>query len=135
MSERLRRFAARLGDVELFSVELLDEGSEGFSAAVPDLAIFTFGKSEQQALDRLSLHVWEKYQDLLSSPIPLNENEQRFLQLYRTRIIPALVEQSLRSTPRGDGFWRRLINSLQGADPWRSGFLENLKTSLRPSAG
>jgi hypothetical protein len=83
----------------IFTIEILDERPVGFSVAVPELAIYTFGKTEKQAIERVLRHVVEKYEDLLNSPIPLNENEKQFLNLYRTKIIPALFEERLRHSP------------------------------------
>ncbi len=88
--DKFKSHIVSLGEMDLFSVELLDERPVGFSVSVPELAIYTFSETEDQAIERVLLHVVEKYQDLLSSPIPLNENELEFLKLYRTRIIPAL---------------------------------------------
>ena len=90
MPDKLKRYVVSLEGVDLFTIELLDERPTGFSVSVPELAIYTFGKTEEQAIERIFTHVWEKYEDLLDSPIPLNENEQRFLQLYRTKIIPVI---------------------------------------------
>lgn len=100
MPDEFRVHRVSLAGQDLFTIELLDERPVGFSARVPDLAIYTFGATEEQALDRVFTHVLEKYEDLLNSPIPLNENEREFLRLYRTKIIPALVEQNLWQTPR-----------------------------------
>jgi predicted RNase H-like HicB family nuclease len=121
-----------VGGQDLFTIELLDERPGGFSACVPELAIFTFGQTEEQALERVFSHVLEKYEDLLASPIPLNENEQAFLVLYRTKIIPTLVEQNLHQPPR-PGFWKRLRRFFSGEDGWRAAFLESLKTSSKLS--
>ncbi len=132
MPGELKVHSISLAGQDLFTIELLDERPVGFSARVPELAIYTFGATEKQALDRAFTHVLEKYEDLLNSPIPLNENEQEFLRLYRTKIIPALVEQNLWQAPRL-GFWQRLRRLLNGGDLWRIAFLESLKTSLEPS--
>lgn len=94
----------------LFTTELLDERPEGFSACVPELGIYTFGSTEEQALRRVHKHVVEKYQDLLNSPTPLNENEEAYLRHYHTEIVPALVEASLRAgTPADTRRWRNLM--------------------------
>jgi len=89
MKQSCETYTISMTGQDLFTVEVLDERPVGFSVCVPELAIYTFGKTEEQALRRLSTHVLEKYEDLLNSPIPLNENEHEFLRLYRTRIIPA----------------------------------------------
>ena len=132
MTDTFKSYTVSIRGVEVFTIELLDERPTGFSVCVPELAIYTFGKTEDQAIERVLAHVLEKYQDLLDSPIPLNENEQRFLELYRTTIIPALVEENLRRPPKLS-FWQRLGNLVRGGDSWRAGFLESLKISLRPS--
>jgi len=98
MEQPLKAYTISVTGQDLFTVEVLDERPVGFSVCVPELAIYTFGKTEEQALHRLFTHVLEKYEDLLNSPIPLDENEQEFLRLYRTRIIPALVEQNIRKS-------------------------------------
>jgi len=131
MPGELKVLRVALAGQDLFTIELMDERPVGFSACVPELAIYTFGATEEQALDRVFTHVLEKYEDLLNSPIPLNENEQEFLRLYRTKIIPA-VEQNLWQGSRL-GFWQRLRRFLKGGDLWRAAFLESLRTSLKPS--
>lgn len=125
---------ATVGGVDLFHIEILDERPDGFSVSVPELAIFTFGATEAEAIDRVLSHVIDKYHDLLTSPIPLNANEQGFLKVYRTKIIPALFEASLMSPPPGS-VWARLNALLSGDGGWQSDFLGGLKTSLQPSAG
>ncbi len=134
MERSVKVYAISLGDKDLFPVEVLDEQPVGFSVCVPELAIYTFGKTEQQALRRLFGHVLDKYEDLMNSPIPLNENEQEFLNLYRTRIIPALVEQNIRQSPPRPPFWQRLRRFLEGDYEWRAAFLDSLNASLKPSA-
>nr|HID13230.1 hypothetical protein [Anaerolineae bacterium] len=134
MEQSFKAYTISVVGQDLFTVEVLDERPVGFSVCVPELAIYTFGKTEEQALRRLFTHVLEKYEDLLNSPIPLNENEQEFLKLYRTRIIPALVEQNIRRTPTRPSFWQRLRRILQGNYEWRAVFLESLNASLKPSA-
>jgi len=133
MEQSPKAYTISVADQDLFTVEVLDEQPVGVSVCVPELAIYTFGKTEEQALHRLFTHVLEKYEDMLNSPIPLNENEQEFLELYRTRIIPALVEQNIRRTPARSSFWQRLHRSLQGGYEWRAVFLESLNASLKPS--
>lgn len=134
MERSVKTYPVSLGDKVLFTVEVLDERPAGFSVCAPELAIYTFGKTEKQALRRLFTHVLEKYEDLLNSPIPLNENEQEFLNLYRTRIIPALVEQNIRLSPPRPSFWQRLRRFLVGDYEWRTAFLDSLNASLKPSA-
>jgi hypothetical protein len=63
----------------------------------------------------------------------LNENERKFLRLYRTRIIPALVESNIRKTSPRPSLRQRLRRTLQGGYEWRAAFLESLSASLRPS--
>ena len=133
MKQSCETYTISMTGQDLFTVEVLDERPVGFSACVPELAIYTFGKTEEQTLRRLSTHVLEKYEDLLNSPIPLNENEHEFLRLYRTRIIPALVEQNIHRTPARPSLWQRLHRFLQGGYEWRVAFLESLNTSLKPS--
>jgi hypothetical protein len=134
MSVPLRTFVAVVNGKEIFTIELLDERPTGFSVSVPELAIYTFGQTERQALARILTHVVEKYYDLLASPIPLNENEQEFLQRYRTQIIPALIEENLQ---RGHAMsvWGRVWTALTGGDGWRAAFLASLRTSLKPLPG
>lgn len=133
MSQSLQVYAISVDRQNLFTVEILDERPVGFSACVPELAIYTFGKTKDQALRRVFTHVVEKYEDLLNSPIPLNENECKFLRLYRTRIIPALVESNIRKTSPRPSLRQRLRRTLQGGYEWRAAFLESLSASLRPS--
>lgn len=133
MSQSFQVYTISVDGQELFTVEVLDERPVGFSACVPELAIYTFGKTEEQALGRVFTHVVEKYEDLLNSPIPLNENEQEFLRLYRTRIIPALVELNVRKTSPRPSLWQRLHRILRGGYEWRAAFLESLSASLKPS--
>ena len=133
MSQSLQVYAISVDRQNLFTVEILDERPVGFSACVPELAIYTFGKTKDQALRRVFTHVVEKYEDLLNSPIPLNENERKFLRLYRTRIIPALVESNIRKTSPRPSLRQRLRRTLQGGYEWRAAFLESLSASLRPS--
>ncbi len=128
----LQSYTVNVSGQDLFTIELLDEQPTGFSACVPELAIYTFGRTREQAIDRVFTHVLEKYEDLLNSPIPLNENEEAFLALYRSRIIPALVEQNLRRSPHLS-LWERLKRFLTGEDGWRAAFLASLKTSSRLS--
>lgn len=132
MKGRVKIYTVTVGGQDLFTIELLDEQPTGFSVCVPELAIFTFGQNEEQATERVFIHVLEKYTDLLNSPVPLNENEQAFLALYRTKIVPALVEQNLRQPPRL-GFWERVRQFLTGENEWHVAFLESLKTSSRLS--
>jgi hypothetical protein len=133
MSQSLEVYAISVDRQDLFTVEILDERPVGFSACVPELAIYTFGKTKDRALRRVFTHVVEKYKDLLNSPIPLNENERKFLRLYRTRIIPALVESNIRKTSPRPSLRQRLRRTLQGGYEWRAAFLESLSASLRPS--
>ena len=133
MSPSLEVYTVSIGEQELFTVEVLDERPVGFSACVPELAIYTFGKTEKQALHRVFTHVVEKYEDLLNSPIPLNKNEQEFLKLYRIRIIPTLVELNIRKTSPRLSLWQRLRRILRGGYEWRAVFLESLSASLKPS--
>ncbi|NCO32645.1 MAG: hypothetical protein AUJ92_02530 [Armatimonadetes bacterium CG2_30_59_28] len=94
----------------LFTIELLDERPEGFSVCVPELGIYTFGTTEQQTLRRVHPHVADKYQDLINSPTPLNDNEEEYLRHYRTLIVPALIEASLRSPrPSASRHWKNLL--------------------------
>ena len=132
-SEKLKVYTIAFGDAPAFSIEVLDERPTGFSSCVPELAIYSFGQTERQAIDRLLMHVLSKYEDLLTSPAPLNANEQEFLKLYRAKIIPAMVEQNLKRPPQV-GWRQRLRNVFAGSDSWRDAFLENLKTSLKPSS-
>jgi hypothetical protein len=86
MSQSLEVYAISVDRQDLFTVEILDERPVGFSACVPELAIYTFGKTKDRALRRVFTHVVEKYQDLLNSPIPLNENFER----KRAQVLEAL---------------------------------------------
>jgi hypothetical protein len=131
MSGQFKSYGVSLDGTDLFTIELLDERPVGFSVRIPELAIYTFGKTEQQAIERVLFHVLDKYQDLLNSPTPLDTDEQELLQLYRTRIIPALVERQIKRAA-AHGWWQRIGSFLRGGDSWRSVFLEGLKTSLRP---
>ena len=134
MAEKFKYYVASIGGVDVFSIELLDERPVGFSVCVPELAIYSFGQTEAQAIERVLTHVIEKYEDLLSSPIPLDENEQRFLKLYRTKLIPALFEASLQNPPEGS-FWQRLNDLLLGDGRWQKDLLGSLNTCLKPSIG
>ena len=129
----VQNYMVTVAGQDLFTIEILDERPTGFSACVPELAIYTFGRAQEQAIERVFSHVLEKYEDLLNSPIPLNENEQAFLALYRTRIIPALVEQNLRQPPR-PSLRERLRQFLTGENGWRAAFLASLKTSSKLSS-
>ena len=113
MSKPVRIYNVTIEDSELFSIEALDERPTGFSVCVPELAIYTFGKTEKQGIERALSHVCEKYQQLLLNPIPLNENEQEYLQLYQWKIIPALVEAFLKGKHQTKG-WRWLRNLMKG---------------------
>ncbi|NCO39535.1 MAG: hypothetical protein COZ06_13180 [Armatimonadetes bacterium CG_4_10_14_3_um_filter_66_18] len=88
MTQKLKVIPVTVRDSLLFTIELLDERPDGFSACVPELAIYTCGATEAQTLNRVRKHVAEKYEDLVSSPVPLNENEREWLRYYRTVIGP-----------------------------------------------
>ena len=118
MTQKLKVIPVTVRDSLLFTIELLDERPDGFSACVPELAIYTCGSTEAQTLNRVRKHVAEKYQDLLESEAVLNENEQEYLRHYRTVIVPALVETSLRrNTPQAGRRWHNLLRMVEIASP------------------
>ncbi len=131
MPDQFKSYRVSFDGSDRFTLELLDERPTGFSICVPELAIYSFGKTEKQAVERVLFHVLDKYQDLINSPIPLDPDEQEILRLYRTRIIPALVEQQVKR-PVTPSPWQRVSNLLAGGDGWRNAFLAGLRTSLRP---
>ena len=113
MSKKCKTIPVSASGLQLFTVELLDERPDGFSACVPELGIYTFGATEQQTLKRVDRHVAEKYQDLVSNLEVLNENEEEYLRHYRTVIVPALVEDSLRrGGPNAGRRWKNLLRTV-----------------------
>lgn len=99
MRKKSKAKQVSINDTILFTIEILDESPDGFSACVPELGIYTFGATEEQAMRRVHKHVTEKYQDLVSCPTQLNENEQEYLQHYRAITVPADSPMSLPYVP------------------------------------